>query len=62
MSVTCRKVGNECYGFKELTLLFEISQRLLDSKELNNDLTPILALLVKHLGAERSFITSYNFV
>ncbi len=60
MSVTCRKVGNECYGFKELTLLFEISQRLLDSKELNNDLTPILALLVKHLGAERSFITLFN--
>lgn len=60
MEIKCRKVGDECYGFKELTLLFDISQRLLDSKELNTDLTPIMSSLVKHLNAERSFVTIFN--
>ncbi|MBS2097611.1 sigma-54 interaction domain-containing protein [Carboxylicivirga linearis] len=60
MKINCRKVGDECYGFRELTLLFDISRRLLESKELNKDLNPILASLVKHLEAERSFVTIFN--
>jgi len=60
MNINCRKVGDECYGFRELTLLFDISRRLLESKELNKDLNPILASLVKHLEAERSFVTIFN--
>ncbi|MBL4560105.1 MAG: sigma 54-interacting transcriptional regulator [Labilibaculum sp.] len=60
MSFSCKKAGDECYGFNEMSLLFEISQRLLDSKELKQDLSPILSCLVKHLNAERSFITIFN--
>lgn len=60
MSLKCKKAGDECYGFKEMSLLFDISQRLLNSNELKKDLSPILALLVKHLNAERSFITIFN--
>ncbi len=60
MHAHCKKGGEECYGLAEMTLLFEISQRLISSKELKNDLSPILKMLVEHLGAERSFLTIFN--
>ncbi|HCY42985.1 MAG TPA: hypothetical protein DHV48_16855 [Prolixibacteraceae bacterium] len=60
MEFKCKKAGNECYGLKELVLLFDISQRLIQSKELKNDLSGILEMLVKYLGAERSFLTIFN--
>lgn len=60
MEFKCKKAGNECYGLKEMQLLFEISQRLIQSKELKNDLGGILEMLVKHLDAERSFLTIFN--
>ncbi|PWE00572.1 sigma-54 interaction domain-containing protein [Marinilabilia rubra] len=60
MEVCCKKGGDECYGVQELKLLFEISERLISSRELNKDLTPILRLVVEHLGAERSFVTILN--
>ncbi|BAX79253.1 sigma-54 interaction domain-containing protein [Labilibaculum antarcticum] len=60
MSLKCNKAGDECYGFSEMSLLFDISQRLLNSNELKKDLSPILSCLVKHLNAERSFITIFN--
>ncbi len=60
MSAGCKKAGNECYGLKEMSLLFEVSQRLISSKELKSDLTPILRMVVEYLMAERSFITIIN--
>ena len=60
MEFKCKKAGNECYGLKELVLLFDISQRLIQSKELKNDLSGILEMLVRYLGAERSFLTIFN--
>ncbi len=60
MHVNCKKADGECYGLKEMTLLFEISQRLIASTELKNDLSPILKMLVDHLNAERSFLTIFN--
>lgn len=60
MEICCKKAGDECYGVKELKLLFEISQRLMTIRELQKDLTPILKLVVEHLGAERSFLTILN--
>jgi Nif-specific regulatory protein len=60
MEFKCKKAGNECYGFKELILLFEISLRLIQSKELKDDLSAILEMVVKYLGAERSFLTIFN--
>ncbi|MFW5753271.1 MAG: sigma-54 interaction domain-containing protein, partial [Marinilabiliaceae bacterium] len=47
-------------GVRELKLLFEISQRLISSRELSKDLTPVLRLVVEHLKAERSFLTIFN--
>ncbi len=60
MDICCKKPGDECYGVKELKLLFEISERLINSRELTKDLTPILRLVVEHLEAERSFLTIFN--
>jgi len=60
MEFKCKKAGSECYGIRELTLLSEISQRLIQTKELKNDLSIILELLVKYLDAERSFLTIFN--
>ncbi len=60
MEFKCKKAGNECYGLKELELLFDISQRLIQSKELKNDLSAILEMLVRYLDAERSFLTIFN--
>jgi len=61
MEFKCKKAGNECYGLKELVLLFDISQRLIQSKELKNDLSAILEMLVRHQGAERSFLTTLDY-
>ncbi|HPR85473.1 MAG TPA: GAF domain-containing protein, partial [Prolixibacteraceae bacterium] len=60
MEFKCKKAGNECYGLKELVLLFDISQRLIQSKELKNDLSGILEMVIKHLKAERGFLTILN--
>lgn len=60
MEFKCKKAGNECYGLKELELLFDISQRLIQSKELKNDLSAVLEMLVRYLDAERSFLTIFN--
>ena len=60
MEFKCKKAGNECYGLRELVLLFEISQRLIQSKELKNDLSGVMEMVVKHLKAERGFLTILN--
>ncbi len=60
MSFQCKKAGGECYGLKELMLLSEVSQRLIKSRELENDLSSILELVVKHINAERSFLSIFN--
>lgn len=60
MEIKCKKGGEECYGLSEMTLLFDISQRLMQSRELKNDLTSILKMVVKYLDAKRSFLSIYN--
>lgn len=60
MEIKCRKAGDECYGLRELILLFDISQRLIQSNQLKNDLPSILRMIVEYLDAERSFLTIYN--
>jgi len=60
MEIKCKKGGDECYGLSEMTLLFDISQRLMRSKQLKNDLNSILKMLVEYLDAERSFLTIFN--
>lgn len=60
MEIKCKKGGDECYGLSEMTLLFDIGQRLMQSKQLKNDLDSILKMVVDYLEAERSFLTVFN--
>jgi len=60
MKIKCRKGGDECYGLSEMTLLFDVSQRLMQSKQLKNDLDSILKTVVNYLEAERSFLSIFN--
>ncbi len=60
MEIKCRKAGDECYGLKEMVLLFDISQRLIQSRQLKNDLPTILRMIVEYLEAERSFLSIFN--
>lgn len=60
MEIKCKKGGEECYGLSEMTLLFDISQRLMQSKQLKYDLNSILKMVVQYLDAERSFLSIFN--
>jgi len=60
MEIKCRKGGEECYGLSEMTLLFDISQRLIQSKQLKNDLNTIIRMVAEYLDAEQSFLTIFN--
>jgi Nif-specific regulatory protein len=60
MEIKCRKVGDECYGLKEMVLLFDISQRLIKSGQLKNSLPVVLRMIVEYLEAERSFLSIFN--
>lgn len=60
MEIKCRKVGDECYGLREMVLLFDISQRLIQTRQLKDDLPTILRMIVEYLDAERSFLSIYN--
>src|SRR5680860_953221 len=60
MEVKCKKGGDECYGLSEMTLLFDICQRLMQSKQLKNDLNSILKMVVDYVEAERRFLTIFN--
>ncbi|WP_319591240.1 sigma 54-interacting transcriptional regulator [uncultured Draconibacterium sp.] len=60
MEIKCRKGGEECYGLSEMTLLFDISQRLIQSKQFKNDLNTIVKMVAEYLGAERCFLNILN--
>ena len=60
MEFKCRKGREECYGLTEMTLLFDISQRLIQSKQLKNDLNGIVKMVAEYLEAERCFLTILN--
>lgn len=53
----CIKTHNECYGYKELTLLFDISSQLMRSNEITEELPLILKKVCEYLDAESSFLT-----
>ncbi len=61
MAVFCRKTGNDCYGVRELKLLFEISSMLNKVKrDLKNNLDPVFELLANYLSAEKVILTILN--
>ena len=61
MSEFCKKSGDECYGVRELKLLYEIS-RLLNKvkRDLKSNLNPVIELLANYLTAEKVFLTILN--
>lgn len=57
----CRKTGSECYGKKELNLLFEISTLLNKVKrDLKSNLNPVIDLLKDYLAAQCVILTIIN--
>jgi len=61
MSEVCKKTGEDCYGVRELKLLFEISTLLNKVKrDLKNNLDPVIQLLSDYLKARRVMLTILN--
>ncbi len=56
----CEKAGKTCYGETELPLLFEISRMINNSRFIKDALNPIMELVAKYLGAERSLLSILN--
>lgn len=61
MAEFCRKTGEDCYGVRELKLLFEISSLLNKVKrDLKTNLDPVIELLANYLSAEKVILTILN--
>jgi Nif-specific regulatory protein len=61
MPVYCRKTDSDCYGIRELTLLFEISALLnKNHRDLKNNLSRVIELLTNYLNADRTILTILN--
>jgi len=57
----CKKTGSDCYGKKELKLLFEISTLLNKVKrDLKSNLYPVIELLSNYLSAECAMLSILN--
>jgi len=56
----CPKTESICYGEKELTLLYEISSRLMYTNNTREELYPILQYLSEYLGAESAVFTIFD--
>lgn len=56
----CPKTDDTCYGVKELTLLSEISTRLMKSKSTSDEIYPILQYLCKSLLSESAILTMFD--
>jgi len=61
MSEYCRKTEGDCYGKRELNLLFEISSLLnKNSRDLTLVFKPVTRLLAEYLNAEKVFLSILN--
>ncbi len=56
----CEKSGRECYGDTDLPLLFDVSRRLNNIRNIKEDLDTILEIIARYLNAERAIITILN--
>ena len=57
MDVTrCVKTHDECYGYKEITLLFDLSSQLMRSRNITEELPLVLKKMCDYLDAESSFL------
>lgn len=60
MDYFCSRNGEKCYGIRELSLLFDISGRLIKGGEINGLLRSVLDMTCQYLGAKSSFLTVLN--
>lgn len=58
--MNCGRIDGICYGVKEITLLSEMSSRLMHSEKTEEELYPILQRLSEHLNAECAFLTLFD--
>ncbi len=56
----CDRMKRECYAESDLTFLFNISNIISRSQDINSDLELVLASLCNFLGADHSMITIVN--
>jgi Nif-specific regulatory protein len=61
VTIICKKSGNECYGIKEMSLLFEITTLLnKNNRDLKDSLNPVLELFSKYMNADRALLSILN--
>lgn len=60
MDYRCRREGEECYGKREFTLLFDISGRLIKGGEISAILNSVLDLTCLSLGGQSAFLSILN--
>jgi Nif-specific regulatory protein len=60
MEIKCKRKGEECYGVRELSLLYDISTLLIKGVEFDRTLTAVLEKTCKYLGAQSSFLAVLN--
>lgn len=58
--VKCNKTGSGCYGLKEMSLLFEISNLLNSSRNVKENLPVILRMISNYADAQRVMLTILN--
>jgi len=60
MYIKCTRKGEECYGLRELSLLYDISLVLIKGGDFDRILTSVLEYTCKYLGAKSSFLSVLN--
>ena len=60
MDYKCKRIGEECYGKREFSLLFDISTRLIKGGEINSILNSVMEHTCKCLGAQSGFLSVLN--
>lgn len=58
--MVCPKTNGKCYGDAEIDLLFEVSTRLMKSKDVTEELLPVLQIVARGLKLESLFLSVLN--
>lgn len=58
--ITCPKTNGKCYGDAEIDLLFEVSTKLMKSKDVTEELPPALRVIARGLNLESLFLSILN--
>lgn len=58
--VVCRRIGEKCYGIRELSLLYDISSFIIKGVDFVRTFTTVLEYTCNYLGAQSSFLAIFN--